>query len=236
MNFDNCIILIVFFLVIFIIGCLIMSGISKKKNKIESFENNDRNEPDKEENEEQIKINAENIINNSQDNNQLNENEVIDINEDVEQEDDSPYEEDFDEDEIYEKPMTDSKSMPIPSSILTSSKTSPIETIKMVSRKPSNQDTVQIKQYSVTEKNRPKHRKRYSKCPKTGDNIFWEPQPNILSPYGYVYMPNTVWEVPQKRDPICKTGSKNMVCPVYTSGTPDDALEYGKIGNNLKTI
>ena len=220
-----------------------MSGISKKKNKIESFKNNYRNEPDKEENEEQIKINAENIINNSQDNNQLNENEVIDVNEDVEQEDDSPYEEDdspyeedFDEDEIYEKPMTDSKSMPIPSSILTSSKTSPIETIKMVSRKPSNQDTVQIKQYSVTEKNRPKHRKRYSKCPKTGDNIFWEPQPNILSPYGYVYMPNTVWEVPQKRDPICKTGSKNMVCPVYTSGTPDDALEYGKIGNNLKTI
>ena len=49
-------------------------------------------------------------------------------------------------------------------------------------------------------------------------------------------MPNTVWEVPQKRDPLCKSQKKNIVCPIYTSGTPDDALEYGQIGNNLKLV
>ena len=54
----------------------------------------------------------------------------------------------------------------------------------------------------------------------------------LLSPYGYVYMPNTFWSLPQKRPRVCtdsaQKGAPCSVCPTYTSGVPHDALQYSK--------
>lgn len=43
---------------------------------------------------------------------------------------------------------------------------------------------------------------------------------------GYVYLPSTFWSVPQKRPPACTPEAKPNVCPVYTDGVPEGALEW----------
>ena len=43
---------------------------------------------------------------------------------------------------------------------------------------------------------------------------------------GYVYLPSSFWSVPQKRPPACTPGNAPKVCPVYTDGVPEDALEW----------
>ena len=237
MNFENCIIIISCFLGIAIIFCLIMSSRTKKKqsSQIESFQNQDTQYED----EKEIIKNAEKMIEQSQytllDNEDTDSNilETDKLDDDIDAEE---LDDDIDAEEIDDNILGYEKTMPIPSSILASSTISPVEAINVVSKESSEKDSVRFKQYSVSDETRKTTSKRRRRCPKNGDNIFWEPKPNLLSPYGYVYMPNTVWEVPQKRDPLCKSKKKNIVCPVYTSGTPDDALEYGQIGNNLKLV
>ena len=50
----------------------------------------------------------------------------------------------------------------------------------------------------------------------------------VLSPYGFVYMPDTLWQVPQQRPRVCvdAVGKRKPcgVCPIYTEGVPRDAL------------
>ena len=43
---------------------------------------------------------------------------------------------------------------------------------------------------------------------------------------GYVYLPSRFWSIPQKRPPACTPSVKPKVCPVYTDGVPDGALEW----------
>lgn len=43
---------------------------------------------------------------------------------------------------------------------------------------------------------------------------------------GYVYLPSQFWSIPQKRPPACTPSAKPKVCPVYTDGVPDGALEW----------
>ena len=43
---------------------------------------------------------------------------------------------------------------------------------------------------------------------------------------GYVYLPSRFWSIPQKRPPACTPSAKPKVCPVYTDGVPDGALEW----------
>ena len=43
---------------------------------------------------------------------------------------------------------------------------------------------------------------------------------------GYVYLPSRFWSIPQKRPPACTPSMKPKVCPVYTDGVPDGALEW----------
>lgn len=59
---------------------------------------------------------------------------------------------------------------------------------------------------------------------------FIEPDPQILSPYGFVYMPNTLWSVPQKRPPVCITDSKCAVQPTFSSSKFADVYEYTGVG------
>lgn len=55
-------------------------------------------------------------------------------------------------------------------------------------------------------------------------------KPNIkqvINQYGYSYLPPEVWSVPQDRPPVCipQVGFKAEALPMYTVGTPIDALE-----------
>jgi len=51
----------------------------------------------------------------------------------------------------------------------------------------------------------------------------------LLSPYGYVYLPNTHWSVPQRRPRSCLPTDKQCgVCPIFTTGVPLDALPYSR--------
>jgi len=59
---------------------------------------------------------------------------------------------------------------------------------------------------------------------------FVEPDPKILSQYGYTYMPNTLWSVPQKRPPVCITDSKCKVQPLFSSDKFTDIMEYTGVG------
>jgi hypothetical protein len=43
---------------------------------------------------------------------------------------------------------------------------------------------------------------------------------------GYVYLPSRFWSVPQKRPPPCTPATKPKVCPVFTDGVPEGALEW----------
>jgi hypothetical protein len=54
-----------------------------------------------------------------------------------------------------------------------------------------------------------------------------KPGKNLFSSYGYSYMPPEVWSVPQDRPPVCipQKGFKAEALPIYTKGTPLDALE-----------
>ena len=61
-------------------------------------------------------------------------------------------------------------------------------------------------------------------------NWFVEPDPSILSQYGYTYMPNTLWSVPQRRPPVCITDSKCKVQPLFSSDKFTDIMEYTGVG------
>ena len=54
-----------------------------------------------------------------------------------------------------------------------------------------------------------------------------KPGKNLFSSYGYSYMPPEVWSVPQDRPPVCipQKGFKAEALPIYSKGTPLDALE-----------
>lgn len=43
---------------------------------------------------------------------------------------------------------------------------------------------------------------------------------------GYVYLPSRFWSVPQKRPPPCTPSTKPKVCPIFTDGVPEGALEW----------
>ena len=43
---------------------------------------------------------------------------------------------------------------------------------------------------------------------------------------GYVYLPSRFWSVPQKRPPPCTPATKPKVCPIFTNGVPEGALEW----------
>ena len=43
---------------------------------------------------------------------------------------------------------------------------------------------------------------------------------------GYVYLPSRFWSVPQKRPPPCTPATKPKVCPIFTDGVPEGALEW----------
>lgn len=43
---------------------------------------------------------------------------------------------------------------------------------------------------------------------------------------GYSYMPESHWEVPQRRPPVCIPSSDPFVTPVYTHGVPSNAVEW----------
>ena len=49
----------------------------------------------------------------------------------------------------------------------------------------------------------------------------------VVNQYGYSYLPPEVWSVPQDRPPVCipQVGFKAEALPMYTVGTPIDALE-----------
>lgn len=68
------------------------------------------------------------------------------------------------------------------------------------------------------------------------DNWFVEPDPSILAPYGFVYMPNTLWSVPQERPPVCLSDSKCLVQPTFTSDKFADLYEYTGVGTILPTF
>jgi hypothetical protein len=54
-----------------------------------------------------------------------------------------------------------------------------------------------------------------------------KPGKNLFNSYGYSYMPPEVWSVPQDRPPVCipQKGFEAEALPIYTKGTPLDALE-----------
>jgi len=54
-----------------------------------------------------------------------------------------------------------------------------------------------------------------------------KPGMNLFNSYGYSYMPPEVWSVPQDRPPVCipQKGFESEALPIYTTGTPLDALE-----------
>ena len=43
---------------------------------------------------------------------------------------------------------------------------------------------------------------------------------------GYVYLPSRFWSVPQQRPPACTPATKPKVCPIFTDGVPEGALEW----------
>jgi hypothetical protein len=49
----------------------------------------------------------------------------------------------------------------------------------------------------------------------------------VINQYGYSYLPPEVWSIPQDRPPVCipQVGFKAEALPMYTVGTPIDALE-----------
>jgi hypothetical protein len=53
------------------------------------------------------------------------------------------------------------------------------------------------------------------------------PTKKVFDAYGYSYVPPEFWSVPQNRPPVCipQQGFKAEALPLYTSGTPLDALE-----------
>jgi hypothetical protein len=54
-----------------------------------------------------------------------------------------------------------------------------------------------------------------------------KPGKNLYNSYGYSYMPPESWSVPQDRPPVCipQKGFKAEAVPLYTIGTPLNALE-----------
>ena len=66
------------------------------------------------------------------------------------------------------------------------------------------------------------------------EKVHMEPDSsNIMSSYGYSYMPPTTWSVPQKRPPVCIPDQQKVPVAQLTKGVPLDALEYTKVGSIL---
>ena len=57
-----------------------------------------------------------------------------------------------------------------------------------------------------------------------------KPGQSVFDSYGYSYMPPESWSVPQNRPPVCipQKGYKAEALPLYTIGTPLNALEVNK--------
>ena len=62
-----------------------------------------------------------------------------------------------------------------------------------------------------------------------------QPSNEILSAYGWSFMPPQVWSVPQKRPPACIPTKQNTerVVPIYDKSTPVDALDWTQVGSIL---
>lgn len=72
-----------------------------------------------------------------------------------------------------------------------------------------------------------------TKSKKEENKWFDEPDPSILAPYGFVYIPNTLWSVPQQRPPVCITDSKCQAQPLYIGEKYADISEYTGVGTIL---
>ena len=58
----------------------------------------------------------------------------------------------------------------------------------------------------------------------------YEPDPRILSPYGFSYMPPSLWSVPQQRPPVCIPQTKTTPTPVFTNSSYTDVMEFTGLG------
>jgi hypothetical protein len=57
-----------------------------------------------------------------------------------------------------------------------------------------------------------------------------EPTKEWADSYGWSFMPPQYWSVPQRRPPVCipDKGTEATVTPIYTTGTPLDALDWNR--------
>lgn len=67
-------------------------------------------------------------------------------------------------------------------------------------------------------------------------DFFVEPDPSILAPYGFVYMPNTLWSVPQRRPPVCLKENSCQVQPVMLGNPYSPLFEYTGSGSIMPTF
>jgi len=83
-----------------------------------------------------------------------------------------------------------------------------------------------------------KHAKASSKLPEfvKSPDALPSPNPDIPSPYGYVYMPNRLWRSNQYQAPVCYSNTTNIVQPVFTNGLTSDILEFTGVGSILPTF
>lgn len=81
-----------------------------------------------------------------------------------------------------------------------------------------------------------KKKKSASVAKKPKKNYLPPPDPDLPSPYGYVYMPNRLWRSNQYKPPVCYSNTTNIVQPVYTSGYSSSLLEFTGLGSILPTF
>jgi len=62
---------------------------------------------------------------------------------------------------------------------------------------------------------------------------YLEPQPNVDSPYGFVFFPNKYWKQWQTKAPVCVPTSPCKVQPTATNGVPVDVLDYTQVGSMM---
>lgn len=60
-----------------------------------------------------------------------------------------------------------------------------------------------------------------------------QPQSDIDSPYGFVYLPNKYWKDWEQQGRSFSPGTCCKVHPSYTHGVPKDALDYTQVGSIL---
>jgi hypothetical protein len=115
--------------------------------------------------------------------------------------------------------LTEEESPPVPEELLTSEE-SPSKSASSITVAQTNRCGQKSKKES----------------PEGSQEWYYEPNPAILSPYGFTFMPNTLWSVPQQRPPVCAKTNKCEVCPVFTSGVPVDALTYTGVGSIMPSF